>query len=73
MVCDGYLSPDGECLTPTFPILELPGDAVIVHPVGPITELPNTGEGIDLVFWAVVILLAGVVVFALSKILERRR
>lgn len=71
-MCDGYLSPDGECLTPTFPILELPGDAVIVHPVGPVTELPNTGSSIDPILWAVVIIVAGVAVFALGKLFERR-
>lgn len=70
-MCDGYETPDGVCITPTLPVNTFsPG---IVEPVGPITELPNTGEGIDLVFWAVVILLAGVVVFALSKFLERSR
>ena len=70
-MCDGYETPDGLCVTPTLPVNTFsPG---IVEPVGPITELPNTGEGIDLVFWAVVILLVGVVMFALSKFLERGR
>ena len=71
-MCDGYLSPEGECVTPTFPILELPGDAVIVHPVGPITELPNTGLDIDPFLWGAVIVLVGVVLFALAKFFERR-
>ena len=70
-MCDGYETPDELCVTPTLPINTFsPG---IVEPVGPITELPNTGQGIDLVFSAVVILLVGVVMFALSKFLERGR
>ena len=69
-MCDGYETPDELCVTPTLPINTFsPG---IVEPVGPITELPNTGEGIDLVFSAVVILLVGVVMFAFAKFFERR-
>lgn len=71
-MCDGYLSPEGECVTPTFPILELPGDAVIVHPTSTITELPNTGTDIDPFLWGAVIVLVGVVLFALAKFFERR-
>ena len=72
-MCDGYETPDGVCVTPTLPINTFTPEPGIVEPVGPITELPNTGEGIDLVFSAVVILLVGVVMFALSKFLERGR
>lgn len=69
-MCDGYETPDGLCVTPTLPVNTFsPG---IVEPVGPITELPNTGSGVDPFFWGAVIILVGVVLFAFAKFFERR-
>lgn len=57
-MCDGWITADGVCITPTLPIN--------TYTLNPVTELPNTGYEPNIIIGAVILLL-GIIIFALDR------